>query len=154
MYDYNPAYGAFDRSFETDERGQMFYAPSGSPVKVPVEEDEYRDALDKLGTRTTFVKRMFLPVYGIAAAALYILSIERGFENSYLLLLAVPLGAYAAALALASYLAIRPFERKRRAAMRSAGQMPFKFWLGYALGRIGVSAAAVAVIYVLRRLSS
>jgi hypothetical protein len=154
MYDYNPMGGAITRAFETDERGQIHYAPQGSSTKLLVGEEEYLDALDTFGARTTLIRRIFLAVYGVGIALLYILSIERGgFEYSYLWFLGAPLIAYVIAGSLAVHFTLRPFELRRLEAS-GEGRRSFRFWLGYLLGQAIVFAVSVGVMYVLHRLTS
>lgn len=123
-----------DRSFHRDENGQLYYASPGSPIKLPVEESEYDDALVRLLGRTTMVRRVLMSVYVAGAAVLLALVIASGFDRAYLTAFAMAFVGFAMLFfwssALAGYSAVYGLEKRRIAA---GGGLPLRKKISSAL---------------------
>lgn len=139
--------GMLDRSFETDESGQMYYVARGSPTKVPIEESEYHAALNRLETRMGLSKTILFVAFGLSVALLSALGFKRGFEIQDALWLLAPFVIFFAYVAWASYSSVRPLELKRVQLDGTAKLTSTKKWAARAVGAV---VGTIVLYYMIR----
>ena len=147
MYgDNNQLVEALNRSFETDETGQMYYVPPGWPTKLPIEESDYLDALAKLEIRMRLTKIAGFVVLCLSAAGLFFIATsKRGFEMQDALWLLVPVVFYLVTIMWATYSSVRPLEVKRMQADGTKSPTRPMRWAA----RVGGAVVGAIVIYYL-----